>query len=379
MNTKHLRTWVTIDDKAILHNVNAYKTLLDGRMGLMAVIKNNAYGHGSIRVAALLEKRVHHFGVVVLEEAIALRNSGIRTPILVFSNALFDTDMLAEAIRKKISLTVYNKESFEIINRTARKLKMKAMIHVNIDTGMTRLGFDDTIYTNIIKKVCASNHLIIRGLYSHLSSADSDMLYTGTQCRKFEQAIKKAEAAHCTVRYKHVSNTAGVLFDMYAGNMVRIGKGMYGLPIPGYRDVLKRRQKNFPKFNPKPALEWKTRILQIREVDNGVSIGYDRSYKTKKKMTVATLPIGFGDGYRRCLSNRGGVLIRGRYCPIVGNVCMGNTMVNISHLRAVRSGDEVTLIGTDKGQTISAWDIAQLAETNPTEILTNISSDIPRI
>ncbi len=378
LNKRKLRTWLEISDKAILHNFNVYKRILGESIDIMPVVKSNAYGHDAVRVAKLLEHKVNHFGVVFLEEALELRKHGIRTPILAFSATLFDTATVIEAIRENISFTVYDKGSYMQLNRIARNIRKKALVHVNIDTGMTRLGFNNhDDYEKTIAGVCANKHLTIQGIYSHLSSADSDVKYTEKQCRIFEEAVAQAEAAHCIMRYKHILNTPGSALGISIGNMARIGRGLYGLQTKG---SIEKIQKAFEKqYSFAPALSWKTRVIQVHTTDQHTSIGYGRTYRTRKKSMIATLPVGFADGYPRILSNRGEVLIKGKRCPVRGRVCMNNIMVDVSAGRDIRTGDETVIIGTSGKETITPRDIAEQARTTQSEIVTMIPKHIPRV
>ena len=379
-NKRIFRTWVEISDKAILGNIRTYKNILGPSVDIMPVIKSNAYGHGAVRVAKLLEQtKVPYFAVVFLEEALALRNGGIETPILVFSTNLFDTAMVIEAIQKDITFTIYNKDSCTQLNHIAKKVKKKALVHVNIDTGMTRLGFRENEYRKTIAKVCASEYLTIQGIYSHLSSADSNMRYTHAQCMKFKKAVAEAEASHCHMQYKHILNTPGSMLGIPIGNIARIGRGIYGLP-PSKSLMERIRTTHDKKISLARALTWKTRVMQVHHVEKNTSIGYNGTYITKKKSDIATLPIGFADGYPRLLSNRGEVLIKGKRCPVRGRVCMNNIIVDVSAVRgSIRPGDEVTIIGTNGKETITPADIAEKARTTQSEIVATIPEHIPRI
>ena len=376
MRTSELRTWVDISKGAMLHNARMFRKILPKHIGIMAVVKSNAYGHGMIEAAKLLEKKIDFFAVVFIEEALELRRHGIRKPILVFSTVTFDKKKLARAIRDDISFSVYDDESYWRINNAAKRSRKPAIVHINVDTGMSRLGFSNDGHEQAISRVCGGN-LTIQGLYSHLSSADSDIPFTKKQCDRFTEAVAAAEDAHCDIPYQHILNTPGAMLGIDAGNLARIGLGLFGLSPS---DLSEREAKKlFRSFKLKPALSWKTRVIQVRTVDANTSVGYGRTYRTREKTTLATIPIGFADGYSRSLSNNGEVLIKGKRCPIRGNVCMSNIMVDVSSVSNTKPGDEVVLIGTSGKQVISVNDIAARRNTNLSEVVTAIPESIPRI
>lgn len=377
MRKRTLRTWVEISKVAVLHNVSMYRKILPKSTDIMAVVKSNAYGHGMVNMAKLLERSVSFFAVVFIEEALELRESGIRKPILVLSTVTFNKETLEEAIRKHITFTVYDDESYRRISNAARSIQKTAAVHINTDTGMTRLGFNKNRYEEVIAGVCGNSHLTIQGLYSHLSSADSDLSFTRKQCEQFEKAVEAAERVHCDIRYKHLLNTPGVMLGIHAGNIARIGLGLFGLPPSDLS--MREARKIYRSFKLKPALSWKTRVIQVRQVGKNTDVGYGRSYRTKKETIIATIPVGFADGYSRALSNKGAVLIQGTRCPVRGNVCMNNLMVEVPGVENVKPGDEVVLIGSDSRETITVAEIAKQRNTNPAEVVTAISENIPRL
>ena len=372
-----LRTWVEISRSALLHNVRAYRKILPDGIGIMAVIKSNAYGHGMVETAALLEKKVDFFAVVFIEEALELRKRGIRKPILVFSTVTFDGKKLERAIRENIAFTVYDDESYRRISASARRIRKRAVVHINTDTGMSRLGFSAGEHEKAITRVCGNSYLDIQGLYSHLSSADTDIPFTKQQCRRFTEAVHAAEDAYCDIPHTHILNTPGAMLGINVGSLARIGLGLFGLPPS---DLSVRHAKKITSlFSLKPAMSWKTRIIQLRHVGKGTDVGYGRTYRTRKETDLATVPVGFADGYSRSLSNAGEILIRGKRCPIRGRICMSNIMIDVSGVRGVKPGDEAVLIGTSGGETITVEEIARKRDTNLSEIATTIPETIPRV
>lgn len=376
MRKSTLRTWVEISKVAVLHNVRSYEKLLGKDISIMAVIKSNAYGHGLSIMADLLGNRVRYFSVAFIEEALALRKMGVEHPILVFSTVTFDRPLIEQAIREDISFTVYDDESYRCISSVARSIHEPALVHVNVDTGMSRLGFPEDRGGALLEAVCDNPFLTLEGLYTHLSSADSDIGFTKEQCDHFEQVVAETERVHCAISYQHVLNTPAAMLGIRIGNVARIGLGLFGLS-PAYS--LEYVQSVDSKFSLKPVLSFKTRVIQVREVPKGVGVGYGRSYIAKSRSVIAVVPIGFSDGYSRMLSNRGEMLVKGVRCPVRGRVCMNNTMIDVTDVSGVRSGDEVTVIGSSGKEQITADDIADILDTTSTEVVTMISESLPRI
>ena len=361
---------------AVLHNVRSYEKILGKDIAIMAVIKSNAYGHGLTTMADLLRGRVRYFSVAFIEEALALREVGIEHPILVFSTITFDRSLIERAIRESISFTVYDNESHRCISSVARSIREPALVHVNVDTGMSRLGFSEDRGGALLETVCDDPFLTLEGLYTHLSSAASDVAFTQEQCEHFEQVVAETERVHCTISYQHVLNTPAAMLGIRIGNVARIGLGLFGLS-PAFS--LKYVQSIDKKFSLKPALSFKTRIIQVREVLKGTGIGYGRSYIAKGQSVIAVVPIGFSDGYSRGLSNCGEMLVKGKRCPVRGRVCMNNTMIDVTGVSGVKPGDEVVVIGSSGKERITADAIADVLDTTSTEVVTMISESLPRV
>ena len=375
MANKELRTWVEISRSAVSNNVQAYKNILPPEMSIMAVVKSNAYGHGLSPMVKILEDQVQHFSVVFIEEAMQLRDLGVQKPILVFSTVIFDQELIAEAIRRDISFTIYDRESYQRISAVAEAIKKTASVHINMDTGMSRLGFSDESCP--VDVVCRNKSLRVDGLYTHLSSADSDPTYTREQCERFKKVLKDTESMNHIIPYKHILNTPAAMLGIDIGNVARLGLGLFGLS-PG-DTALAEAKKLDSDFNIQPALSFKTRVIQVRQVKKGTSIGYGRTYQAERDITEAIVPIGFADGYNRALSNRGEMLIKGVRCPVLGRICMNNIMLDVTEVPNVAVGDEVVIIGESEGETITAHDIAQKLDTVATEIVTVIPDHLPRI
>ena len=376
MEKQKLRTWVEISRSAILHNFKEFERFLPN-IHIMPVVKSNAYGHGIVEVAKTLEPHAQYFGVVFIEEALQLRKAGITKPVLVFSTTTSNQEQVMQAIQNNISFTIYNQESYQIIDRVAEKLQKQAIVHINVDTGMTRLGFKEQEHKKYINTICHSGNIKIQGIYSHLSSADNEFRYTNTQYQRFKELVNATKEAYQALTYEHILNTPGAMLGTQVGNLARIGRGIYGL-IPSELSI--EQAKNIQKnFNLQPALEWKTHIIQIREVGEQTSVGYGRSFITAQDTKLAILPVGYADGYSRGSSNCGEVLIRGIRCAVRGKICMNNIIVDVSNIPDIKNNEQVVLIGTSQSETILPRDIGTITHTIGSEVITAIDSSIPRI
>ena len=373
----HYNSWLEISQDALLHNLTEFEKFLAPHIRVMPVIKSNAYGHGLVEVAQCLEPKVEYFGVVFVEEALQIREAGVKTPILVFSTMTHNKEAIIRAIQQNITFTIYNEESYEHLEKIAEQIQQPALIHINVDTGMTRLGFNQEQHKKYINKICHSPNIKIQGIYSHFSSADNEFRYTNLQCQRFEEAVQATKEVYQGLEYQHILNTPGAMLGFQVGNIARIGLGIYGL-IPSELSLEQARKiKN--TFRLKPALEWKTKIIQVREVAEETSVGYGRSYITAHDETLAILPVGYADGYSRALSNCGEVLINGTRCKVRGRICMNNTIVDVSHIPNIQEQDEVVLIGKSKTDAISAEQVAEKIDTAPAEVITAIDTATPRV
>ena len=370
-------SWLEVSQDALLYNLTQFEKLLAPHIQVMPVIKSNAYGHGLVEVAQLLEPKVEYFGVVFLEEALQLRQAGITKPILVFSTMTHNKEAVIQGIQQRISFTVYNEESYKRLEEIAETTHQTALIHINVDTGMTRLGFNQNEHKTYINKMCHSPNIKIQGIYSHFSSADNEFRYTNLQCKRFEEAVQATKQVYEGLEYQHILNTPGAMLGFQVGNIARIGLGIYGL-IPSELS-LEQAHKIQQSFRLKPALEWKTKIIQIREVGEETSVGYGRSYITARNETLAILPVGYANGYSRELSNCGEVLINGVRCKVRGRICMNNTIIDVSHISDIQEQNEVVLVGKSRTDTITVAEIAQKTNTVPAEVITTIDTNTPRV
>ncbi|QTA37156.1 alanine racemase [Thermosipho ferrireducens] len=357
--TESRNTFAVIDVRNYIHNLEYFQEKC-APAKVMPVIKANAYGHGAVMLAKSAEKwGIDYFAVAFLEEAIELRKNGISSDILVFNYV--EPDFLTIAVENNITITMYSWEQLEKYSVVSKKPK----VHVNVDTGMNRVGIKPQHVKDYIFKL-KQDGFNVEGLYTHFAVADSDDI---EDIKFTEQQYKLFEAIDVDVSIKHVCNSAAAIAGRIpCHNYVRVGIAGYGL-MPG-----KRIYRNL-----KPVLSWKTAVSHVKYIEKGESISYGRTFVADKRMKVATIPVGYADGYWRHLSNKGEVLIRGKRCRILGRVCMDQFVVDVSHLENVNSGDEVVLIGEQLNENISAEEIAELVGTINYEVTCRISERVPRI
>lgn len=367
-------TWLEIYKSALIHNLAEFRKIVGERVKIMAVVKSNAYGHGMIEAAKIFDKNgADYLGAINLEEALELRKNGLKKPIFILSFWDIDKNKIIEAIKKNIEFPVYTEEQIKILANLSQKIGKKAKIHLKIDTGTSRIGILPRNALNFTKKCLKSPWIEIKGVFTHFAKSEAEnQAFTNKQAKKLcqikEQLLPLTNFpqevlfhAGCTASTLNNSNTYF--------NLVRIGLGLYGL-WPSYGTKKKNK-----KIILKPALIWKTKIIQIKELEKGTFVGYDCTYQCKQKIKIAVLPVGYWDGYDRKLSNNGEVIICGRRVPIIGRVCMNLMMVDISKIKNVRIGDEVILLN----KTITAQELAEKTGTINYVVVTRINPLLPRI
>lgn len=367
-NTK--RSWVEVDIDQIIKNYNIYKSRLSGNARIMAVVKADAYGHGDVVICrALWQNGVKLFAVSNIDEAKCLRNSGIGGDILILGYT--PPEDFEDLFNFNITQTLLSEEYAELVANSGFNIKCQFAI----DTGMNRIGLDgsDTEKcAEIIRKYSKKLHL--DGFFTHLCVADSDdaenIEFTRLQIEKYDKIRELTKDLHFPL--VHCMNSAGGIF--HGGEeLVRLGIVMYGLK-PDFSNIL--------PDGIAPALSWKSVIMMVKKIKAGESVGYGRSFTATADTWIATIPTGYADGYRRDLSNKGYVLIKGYRAPIVGRVCMDQMMIDISELiacgEAIEIGDEVTLIGKSGKETLTADDMAHMIGTIGYEIVCGISKRVPR-
>jgi len=367
-------TWVEIKKSRLQSNLKQFRKIVGSRRQIMAIVKSNAYGHGMLEVAKLcLSAGADWLGVVNLREALLLRQAKIKAPIFILSYYPFSSD-IKEAIRENIDFPVYTLSQAIFLDKEGQNLNKIVNIHIKIDTGTSRIGILSGQANDFIEKIKRFKYLNLRGIFTHYADSESkNQSYTKQQTKKFQDIIedKQISLAHAACSAATINNPC-TLF-----NMVRIGIGLYGL-WPSKNTQCIANKKSF-LVNLQPVLSWKTKVIQVKSLPAGVSVGYNRTFVTRSKTKLAILPVGYADGYDRRFSNCGSVLIHGISCPIRGRVCMNLTMADVSRVAGVKARDEVVLIGRQKNRVISADDMAKKIGTINYEVVTRINSDIPRI
>jgi len=360
-------TWAEIDLDALEHNFKQVKKLIGNKVKTMVTVKADAYGHGIIPVSrALARAGVDYLGVASVDEGIVLRKEKIKLPILILGTSL--PEHVEPIIRYNLTQTVCTEELANILNRTAQKFKKTARIHIKVDTGMGRLGVDLDKAADFIKKISRLKRLELEGIFTHFPLADTDTHFTNEQIRAFNRLVDSLEKDGIKFKLRHAANSMGLIgYPESHFNMVRPGLMIYGIYPKQHLGV-----------NLRPVLSLKTKIVFSKRFPEGRGISYGHSYITKKETTIVNLPIGYGDGYPRNLSNIGPVIIKGKRFNICGRICMDQTLVDIGDLK-VEPGDEVVLIGGQGKEKIKAEDLALLSGTIPYEIVCGIGARVPRL
>ena len=364
MNIPFLRpTWAEIDLAAYGRNLQKIRGLVGPDVKILALLKANAYGHGAVPLGQYAQKNhlCDFFGVASVEEGIVLRENGITLPILVLGS-LYPFEAFEYAINYDLSVAVASLEAAEAVKKAAHKLGKKVRCHVKQDSGMGRIGTRGSGIMSVVKALAGDELIILEGLFTHLSSVDTDPAYTDEQLGHFRDTLTQLHLNKIPVQLIHAAASPAIELrpDAYQ-DMVRAGHASFGLA------------KNF-----EPILSVKSRIVFAKNVAAGASISYNRSFRATRDMKVATIPVGYGDGYLRALSNKAEVLIGGKRCPVLGNITMDMCMVDISHVPQARVGDEVVLIGKQGSEQIFARELAEKAGTIDYEITTLLMARVPR-
>lgn len=362
-------TFVEVDLARLTQNFRAIKSHV-GPAKVMAILKANAYGHGLVETARhLVAIGADYLGVAFLEEGILLREEGITAPILVLGGIMGNQVPLF--LDYDLALTASSLEKLEQIQQVARARNTVARVHIKIDTGMERIGVHYYSAEPLLEASLACDHCQVEGIYSHFANADAaDLSSARLQLARFQEVLTFYEERGLELPLRHIANSGAILQLPEAHlDMVRAGILLYGVypsqDVPSTIDV-------------RPALAWKSHVVYFKVVKPGHPVSYGSTWQSEEMVRVVTVPVGYGDGYFRSLSNRASVLIRGKRYPVVGRVCMDQTMVNIGWETAY-NGDEVVLLGEQDEEAITAVDLAEWAGTIPYEVLTNINTRVPRI
>lgn len=368
------RVYARIDLDAIAYNMEQMKQRIDGQTQIMAVIKTDAYGHGAVQVAQMLEKYdyIWGFAVATLDEAVVLRVEGIQKPILVLG-CIFP-DQYMEMLDNEIRMNVYTEDMAKEIANMARREGKTAYLHIKLDTGMGRLGFSISEESvEAITRISKLSHVKMEGVFTHFAKADEkDKTFTKKQIHEFEYMTEILKEKGVIFDYEHCANSAAIIDVPEAKfDMVRAGISTFGL-YPS-------EEVDKEAVHLKPALALKSHVAFVKEIEPGTPVSYGGTFIAEKKMKIATIPVGYGDGYPRALSGVGYVLIRGKRAPILGRICMDQFMVDVTDIDGVSFGDKVTLIGRDGNEYLSVDMLGELSGRFNYEFICDLGKRIPRV
>jgi alanine racemase len=372
-------TWAEVSLANLRHNFRTVQGHVGAGVTVCAVVKADAYGHGALECArTLVDEGATWLGVTSLDEAIPLRDAGIRSNILLMTG--FWRGEEEEIIRLNLTPTVWELEQIDLLERAAVRLGVtKHPVHLKVDSGMGRLGVSADDLPAICSRLKKAQHLSLDGLSTHLASSEVlDAPSVPTQLAAFAQARAMLTHQRLQPKYVHAANTGAIISRSETwNNMVRPGIALYGYYVPFERAGREVSGTNL-RLNVKPVMTWKTRILSLRDVPANQELGYGGTYATKAPARIAVLPVGYADGLNRKLSSQGRVIVRESYAPIVGRISMDLTLVDVTGLDGVEVGDEVVLLGAVDGLSFDASEHAALADTVLYEILCGISKRVPR-
>jgi len=364
--------WAEVDLDKLAHNMREIRRVAKSE-NIIAVVKADAYGHGAIDVApVLLENGANRLAVAVLSEAVELRRSGIECPILILG--FTPPTLIDELFKYNIEQAVYSYEFASELSKIAQVKNEVAKIHIVVDTGMGRIGYlpnDES--AEEVYNISRLPNIIIEGMFSHFSSADeTDKTYTKNQVKKFNNFYEKLKEKKVNINIRHTANSAAIIdlpethFDA-----VRPGIILYG--------YYPSEEVNKEKINLKPVMTLKANVVHIKVLPPGEYVSYGRKFKTDRESVIATLPIGYADGYTRLLYQKGKVILKGKLAPVIGRICMDQCMIDITDIDGVKIGDEVILMGEDENNKFTADKIAELMGTINYEIVCMISKRVPRV
>lgn len=369
----YYRAQANISLYAIKQNISQVRNTISKDTKLMVIVKADAYGHGAVAVSRVLENGiVDAYGVAIIEEAIELRKAGITKPILILGYT--PKEQFDLVVSYDVMQSVYQYDMAKELSAEAIRQGKTAKIHIKIDTGMSRLGFCDSLETaQTIKKIASLEGIYIDGIFSHFAKADEgDKDSCNKQIKRFDEFDKLLSKEGIHIPTRHFANSAGTIeFPEAEYDMVRCGILTYGV-FPS--DVV-----NHNRLSLVPAMELKSHVVYIKEVEVGTGISYGSTFITDRRTKVATIPVGYADGYSRNISNKGRVIIRGQYAPIIGRICMDYFMVDVTDIEDISQGDVVTLLGRDGDCIISVETLAEWSHSFPYEIICTVGKRIPRV
>lgn len=368
------RVRANIDLDAFSHNLNEIERVIDPNTKVIAVIKTDGYGHGAIPLAHMMESRddIWGYAVATVEEGMALRRAGMKKSILILGYTF--PEQFPEIVSHDLTPAVFSYDTAELFSEEACRQGKNLKIHIKLDTGMSRIGFQicqDN--ADEIAQIAELPNIVIEGIFTHFAKADeTDKVFTKMQAESYQRMIQWLKDREIEIPIRHISNSAGIVdLPEYNLNLVRAGIILYGLWPSD--EVCKEN------IDLRPLLSLKSHLVHVKTLEAGRSISYGGTFRTDTEKRIATVPVGYGDGYPRSLSNKGYVLIRGKRAPICGRVCMDQFMVDVTDIPEAKPGDEVTLIGTDGTDQITMEELGELSGRFNYEFACDLGKRIPRV
>ena len=371
--------WLEIDLSKIEHNIKEFQQLL-GDTNIGVVVKSNAYGHGLLEIAKTAVKAgVSCLFAVSIEEALQLRENGIKIPVVIIGYV--PEWSITMAAKNNISVALYSFNQAEAYEKELAEARLKIKVHVKIDTGIGRLGILPNDSLSFFQKVEKFKYIEIEGMYSHFADAETpEIPYTNKQVKLFYSVLNKLKAAGLEPPIKHMAGSAASLMVPKSRfNLIRLGISTYGLWPSKETEIASRYKNKLKKVKLLPAMSYMTRIVQIKILPLGYSVGYGCTYKTPRPTRIGVIPVGYADGYDRHLSNLGRVIVKGKFAPIVGIICMNMCMVDLTDIPEAKEYDEVVLFGEQNGEMIKVEELADKIGTINYEVTTRIPESVKRI
>lgn len=364
------RTEAAIDLNAVEYNYINTRNKLPKGVKILCVVKADAYGHGAVEISKMLDDKADFFGVACIEEAVELKKAGIKKPVLVLGYVF--TGAYDIAVKYDIRIPVFSYESAKALSDEAVRQNKTVPFHFCIDTGMSRIGFQvNEESADICKKITQLPNIEVEGLFSHFATADEENLDKSiAQQNKFDRFVDMLKKRDIEIPIKHLNNSAGIMNFEKHYDMCRMGIILYGL-YPSH-------EVNKSLLSVKPVMSWLSHISHLKTLEAGREISYGGTYVTTKSTVVATIPVGYADGYPRSLSNIGKVIINGKYAPILGRVCMDQFMVDVTNIDDIKIGTKVTLVGKDGDARLTMEEVSEAAGSFNYELPCRISRRVPR-
>lgn len=372
-------TWTEVSLANLRQNFRTVQEYVAPSATVCAVVKAHAYGHGAVECARALElEGAKWFGVTSTDEGIALRDGGITGRVLLLTG--FWRGEEEAVLEHGLTPAVWDLEHIERLEAAAAGMKKPSVpVHLKLDTGMARLGANLADVPMLIPALKSARHVRLEGVFTHFACAEvADSPQVDAQISRFDETLATLAEHDLNPRFCHMANSAAIVTRSRTWmNMVRPGLSLYGYYLP-FTSIMRGDPSTAYELPVKPVLSWKTRIVNLREVGPGQPVGYSGSYVTQARTRIASLPVGYADGLSRQLSSRGRVIVRDQYAPILGNISMDITLIDVTAIPGVELGDGVVILGDTGRRSITAWEHASLAGTIPYEILCNISKRVPR-